>query len=324
MVNARRSPAAPPPHPAPRPSPCAGLLAVLVAAAALARGAAAAPPPPPRMPPMPACPGVAGGECTYACQRATCVALAAFFKSAHNESVEWEPRSEDTWGVLKESTCDELVPRPPRGAARAARPPAYCELWGVDCCTPPKLAAGVCGPLFSVSNISIKADSVNGSIDDPLMLSAFDQLHACGLTGLSLESNDVGGSLGPRWGRYTNLTVLNLGEQQARRRGRGGARAAWRAGRGGAPPPAAAPAVHPPPPTPPPPPPRRRPPRAPRRQQLDLWHDAPRAGQPGEAEGAGAGQQLPRRQHRAVVSGRRGALAAPGQAPVAWRPARGR
>jgi hypothetical protein len=127
----------------------------------------------------------------------------------------WEDHSEETWSVFDSKACGELVRRsapPPDGP-----PPAYCSLWGVRCCTPQLRAAGGCrGPYGSVTNITIKADSVNGSVSDPRILGAFEELHACGLEGLNLESNDISGSLtGPWWARMTNLTVLDLGARAA-------------------------------------------------------------------------------------------------------------
>jgi hypothetical protein len=62
-----------------------------------------------------------------------------------------------------------------------------------------------------VASLAIKADNVNGSFSNPSLMDATEQLHACGMVGLNLESNDISGALEPRWGRFTNLTVLNLG-----------------------------------------------------------------------------------------------------------------
>jgi hypothetical protein len=59
--------------------------------------------------------------------------------------------------------------------------------------------------------ITLRADNVNGSLSDPALMDALEQLHACGMAELDVEGNDVGGQLLPRWGRFANLRVLNVG-----------------------------------------------------------------------------------------------------------------
>ncbi|KAI8472451.1 MAG: hypothetical protein J3K34DRAFT_519781 [Monoraphidium minutum] len=157
------------------------------------------------LPPPLACPGLERGVCTLACQRATCDALGAFFLLSYNESQPWQ-RGED-WLITRRTPCSGIVGE---AAARAGRPPAYCAWRGVSCCTPAAAAARACASVHGVANITITADSVNGSYSDPKLMDAFERLHACGMTGLNLESNDMSGQMGPRWGRFTNLTVLNL------------------------------------------------------------------------------------------------------------------
>jgi hypothetical protein len=58
----------------------------------------------------------------------------------------------------------------------------------------------------------LEVNFLNGSISDPLLLQALGQLHACGLTRVVLQSNDLSGTLSDAWGSFTQLTHLNLGE----------------------------------------------------------------------------------------------------------------
>jgi len=162
----------------------------------------------PRAPPAVSCPGISNGLCAYPCQRSTCDGLAAFFAATYNDTIPWEERHSKGWIGFKETTCAQLLPR----TAAAAAPPPYCSWFGVRCCRPEDLAARRCWAVHSVVNITINAENVNGSTSDPKLLDALEQLHACGLTGLNLESNEITGELVPRWGTLTNLTVLNLGE----------------------------------------------------------------------------------------------------------------
>jgi hypothetical protein len=157
--------------------------------------------PPPAGPPL-TCPGIAAGACALPCQLATCGALSAFYRASNNASSPWK----HPWEPLKSQTCAQLVPR-------AGSPPSYCSWHGVRCCAPADLAAGRCWAVNAVANLTLKAASINGSISDPALMDAVEQLHACGLVGLDIESNDISGELMPRWGRLTNLTVLDLGER---------------------------------------------------------------------------------------------------------------
>jgi hypothetical protein len=49
-----------------------------------------------------------------------------------------------------------------------------------------------------------------------MFMDSLSSLHACGLRILSLEGNDMSGSLTPEWGTFTNLTQLILSEWQGR------------------------------------------------------------------------------------------------------------
>jgi hypothetical protein len=83
--------------------------------------------------------------------------------------------------------------------------------YGVTCCSTGGMASRRCSALHSATGVVLKADNVNGSLSDLAFMDAVEQLHACGLTVLDLESNDIGGRLLPRWGRFSQLTVFNIG-----------------------------------------------------------------------------------------------------------------
>jgi hypothetical protein len=68
----------------------------------------------------------------------------------------------------------------------------------------------------AVTGIVLEVNFLNGSISDPVLLAALSQLHACGLTKLVLQGNDMSGTLSDAWGGLTQLTHLNLGEQMSR------------------------------------------------------------------------------------------------------------
>lgn len=161
---------------------------------------------------MPSCPGVTpgGAVCTPQCQRAVCEALAGFFRATYNETNPWDFPGK--WIETLTRPCSELVPAVPGVTTAASPPPPYCSWRGVACCGSAAAAAGACGPVHGVANLTVRADNLNGSVSDPRLIGAVEQLHACGLRGFNLESNELSGELGPRWGRLVNLTELNLGE----------------------------------------------------------------------------------------------------------------
>lgn len=172
----------------------------------------AAAPAPAALPPLPTCPGVEAGKCALACQRAVCGGLAAFFRRSYNASSPWNDPG--PWMETLSRPCSSLIPDTSRGRAGAgagAIEPPYCRWPGVACCGAAAAAAGACWPLHGVEKLSIRADKVNGSTSDPELMAGVEQLHACGLRSFVVESNDMSGELGPRWGRLVNLTELNLG-----------------------------------------------------------------------------------------------------------------
>eukprot|EP00878_Enallax_costatus_P016291 GHUV01017088.1.p1 GENE.GHUV01017088.1~~GHUV01017088.1.p1 ORF type:complete len:558 (+),score=101.36 GHUV01017088.1:297-1970(+) len=160
--------------------------------------------------PAPVCPGLQNGVCTGACQSATCSALASFFRSTFNatrntlhtlETHSWANRS--GWEITRTQPCQQIL------SARG-RSPSYCSWYGITCCTAEAAAQQECRSVHSVLGIKIQVNGVNGSVEDPTIVQDIQQLHACGLTRLSLQGNDLSGALSSTWGSLTNLTVLDL------------------------------------------------------------------------------------------------------------------
>jgi len=152
--------------------------------------------------------------CTLQCQRTVCNALAGFFRLSYNESMPWNDIT--GWETTQTLGCERLI------TPAADTRPVYCSGWpGLACCAPQDAAAGKCGVVNSVANISLAVNQVNVSASEPGLFDALEQLHACGLVVLDLEANEMSGELSERFGRLTDLRVLNLG---ASREPGGGAR----------------------------------------------------------------------------------------------------
>lgn len=158
----------------------------------------------------PVCPGLQQGICTESCQSAICAALSSFFKSTFNESrrgvatKSWAIQT--GWNLTRTQSCKQIL------SARSSRP-SYCSWYGVTCCAQEAIAEQQCKAVHSVAELKMQVNGINGSVDDPAVMQSMLQLHACGLTRLVLQGNDMSGSLSPAWGFMTNLTVLDLGKQ---------------------------------------------------------------------------------------------------------------
>ena len=65
-----------------------------------------------------------------------------------------------------------------------------------------------------IANLTLLVNSVNASVDNPMFTHAVTRLHGCGLVGLNLEGNDLGGTFTPEvgevWGALTRLRHFNL------------------------------------------------------------------------------------------------------------------
>lgn len=65
----------------------------------------------------------------------------------------------------------------------------------------------------SIKGLSLPLNNLNVSLDDPEFVSAVGQLHACGLTDLDLEANNLSGGMEAKgWSDMVNLRVVNVGK----------------------------------------------------------------------------------------------------------------
>jgi hypothetical protein len=109
------------------------------------------------------------------------------------------------WELTATQSCQQLLAAP-------ARAPSYCSWNGISCCDPAGLAGQQCSYVHSVSELKVQVNGLNGTLVSPGIIHNLLQLHACGMTKLNLQGNDLSGSITPEWGRMTNLTVLDLCE----------------------------------------------------------------------------------------------------------------
>lgn len=151
------------------------------------------------------CPGVQNATCGLACQAATCRALVGFTGATYNASYSGLSRYRGWTG-----TVSDCLAHTTNSTAQLA---GFCSRYGVECCAGADFARGECGIRGAVTGIVLEVNFLNGSISDPMLLAALSQLHACGLTKLVLQGNDMSGTLSDAWGNLTQLTYLNLGEQ---------------------------------------------------------------------------------------------------------------
>lgn len=159
-------------------------------------------------------------NCTAACQQTVCTALANFFNATYNgTNTALRPwRNRQGWDKIQSQRCDQILATPAAGGL-----PAYCDWYGITCCTGTSAAPlfyGTapqnCTVLNSAELINLPVNGLNASITDAAFQSSITQLHACGMGRLNLAGNGLSGSLADFWGDLVNLTTLNLGEQSER------------------------------------------------------------------------------------------------------------
>lgn len=154
------------------------------------------------------CPGVAGALCGRTCQAYVCGALSQLYKASNNLSDPWD--NENGWQLTTTTTCASLMAQ--LGSPQQAA--VYCSWFGVVCCTPAAAAAGNCTIVNAVSGLVLPMNNLNVSLGDSMFVTAIQQLHACGLTVLNLEANNLSGEMDDKqWSKLTNLRVINFGEQ---------------------------------------------------------------------------------------------------------------
>lgn len=157
------------------------------------------------------CPGVIRGTCSSACQLHVCEALGRFYQVSNNVSDPWD--NEDGWQLTIQTPCTQLIRRTASQAATAAGAAVYCSWYGVNCCTAPAVASGNCTVMNAVAGIELQMNNLNASLQDPALLEAIGKLHACGLTVLNLEANNLSGEMVYEgWSSFVNLRLINVGE----------------------------------------------------------------------------------------------------------------
>lgn len=150
------------------------------------------------------CPGVREAACEGPCQKAICKALHDLYNATFNPNFTTQWARQWGWGGTAED-CARAV-----SSNRHGLPP-YCSRYGVECCVVKRHGRQQCSVRGAVSGLVLEVNYLNGTVSDPMLLSALVQLHACGLRKLVLQGNDLSGTLSEDWGRLNQLTHLNLG-----------------------------------------------------------------------------------------------------------------
>lgn len=109
------------------------------------------------------------------------------------------------WELTTSRSCQQLI-------TAQAQQPSYCSWYGITCCDAAGMANQQCSAVHSVSELKVQVNGLNGSLSSPGIINNLLELHACGLTKLSLPGNDLSGSMTAEWGQLTNLVVLDLCE----------------------------------------------------------------------------------------------------------------
>jgi len=125
---------------------------------------------------------------------------------ANNESDPWD--NEHGWELTAKLPCEVLV------ASAAAGRAVYCDWFGITCCSPSMLADGNCTHINVITDVEMPINNLNVSLANPAFLNSVQKLHACGLTVLSIEANNLVDNIVDEWGTLVNLKVLSIGEHQ--------------------------------------------------------------------------------------------------------------
>jgi hypothetical protein len=148
-------------------------------------------------------------------------ALADFYKSTHNTSQPWVINS--GWNKLDNSSCKQILEPQQHynSSSSSSAAPDYCSWHGVTCCNPaaPRhheqdTPLQHCSPSWGVKALDLQVNNLNGSMDNPRLMSSLLKLHGCGLVKLQLQGNGLSGSMAsPAWGAMSNMFYLDLGER---------------------------------------------------------------------------------------------------------------
>lgn len=150
----------------------------------------------------------AGPTCDPA---AVCETLAGFYRATSASSCTW--RQHAGW-----SSAEDLCPALPRSANESGPAPPYCGWPGVLCCgrnstffedalydymIADRTKLPQCAHRHAITALTLPANGLCGSLD--AVTSALVNLHACGLTDVSLDGNRFTGTLPPALGQLTEL-----------------------------------------------------------------------------------------------------------------------
>lgn len=154
-----------------------------------------------------------------------CEALVAIYNITSPQGAGWfhsegwaATAAASTLGAsLSAAACGNL-PRSIASEAENSPTPPYCGWHGVLCCgrsNSPESDAGFdyqallraqlpgCGRRHAVTALNLPANGLQGALGD--VSGALQHLHACGLTDVSLASNNLTGALPPALGQLANL-----------------------------------------------------------------------------------------------------------------------
>lgn len=142
------------------------------------------------------------GLCGPLCRKATCEALLDFYNSTNTAEVSHSWAIKEKWETALGRKCTDILRAPVHS------PPEYCQWYGVVCCWD----STKCGVLYTVMGLALPVNDLTGDISSPKLLQAVAQLHGCGLNQLTLDGNNLYGSLTNDWGQFVNLTEFNIGK----------------------------------------------------------------------------------------------------------------
>lgn len=142
------------------------------------------------------------GLCGPLCRKATCEALLDFYDSTYSAKVPESWAIRENWETAVGRKCTEILRAP------AHAPPEYCKWYGVLCCWD----STRCRAQYTVMGLAIPVNGLTGNISSPNFLQAVAQLHECGLSQITLDGNNLYGSLSDDWGEFLNLTELTIGK----------------------------------------------------------------------------------------------------------------
>lgn len=147
---------------------------------------------------------------------AVCSILVAFYRATTAHGCAW---SRDAgWSAAAAASGGALCAALPRTSAETGLEPPFCGWYGVRCCgknatleedalydagIAERARLPLCSRRHAITALHLPYNGLCGALGDAA--GALAQLHACGLTDLSLASNNLTGTLPPTLGQLTNI-----------------------------------------------------------------------------------------------------------------------